>query len=436
MPVVGVYTPEDHTRFQPFEEECDAVDQMAEQVAELTGVGLSPTEAFYQAFARTHPSPFGHELFVNPDELFYLMSKTMVPRARGYYDNLRDKYLSPVGLNLRPHNAAKNPVNPLRLLHVSQHGVERVGPKLREQVCWEAKRLLATAFGFLTMELAHPESWISQEVERIELLSSRHLFAPADLADVYVVYAVDRNSSGRVIGTPFVTLDERLARRVRRRPYDVLPRGGQIFTHHFQCRTIVGPGGVRWLVEYDDRVKTYDARLLKLHDGGSNRDSCGTSQVVVARLDADGNLALGTRDDVEAVLALTQERLWGGPDLMPFTVAPGGPKRQRHPDYYDRKLVGRIVMDLDGRRVHAFVEQILTSLTDYLHQLRATDALNHEIRRGEQLAIRNPEKERAPPAWRYWPEHIYTKVAWASDETVRILRRWWAMRFAERVRKA
>jgi hypothetical protein len=359
-----------------------------------------------------------------------------VLRSQAYYDYLRDSYLWPIAHNLRPHNAAKNPLNPLRLLHLSQYGADRVGPRLQVQVRWEAKRQLATAFGFMTMELAHPESWLAREVERIEELSSQKLFAPADLVDVYAVYAVDRKNGGRVIGTPFVTLDERVARRVRRRPYGVLPRGGRILTHHFQCRTVLGPAGVRWLVEYDDRRKTYYSRKLKLDDGGSNRDSCGTSQVVAARQDADGTLHLGTRADVDAVLALTEDRLWRGPELMPFTI-PAGPKRRRHGDYWDRKLVGYIAMQQDGLHIRTFVEQIITSLTDHLNQIRATDALNHEIRRAEQLVMVSKDREgHIPPAHQYWPAHIYTKVNWTSEETIGLLRRRWALRFAERARKA
>jgi hypothetical protein len=285
------------------------------------------------------------------------------------------------------------------------------------------------------MELAHPERWISNEVTRIDQLSSQQLFAPLDLVDVYVVYAVDRGNGGRVIGAPFVTLDEKLARRVRRRHGGLLPEGGRIFTHHFQCRTVLGENGVRWLVENDERRKTFFARLLKLHDGGQVRDSCGTSYIVTARVEADGTVTPGTRDDVAAVLALTEQRLWRGDDLRPHKLDIR-PKRHRHPHYWDRKLVGRIAMQVDGRRVQAFVEQLITSLEDHLNQFRATDALNHEIRRGEQLAILNPERpDRVPPAWQYWPEDIYPKMRWSSTDTIRILRKSWAIRFAEQARK-
>jgi hypothetical protein len=434
MESLGVYLPEEHLRFKEFAAECDAVDRMAERVPSLLG-GLSEPEAFCQAWVDEHPSPLGLSLFVGAEGLYGLVLNIMVLRAQNYCNYLRDAYLWKIAHNLRPHNAASNPVDPLRLLSLTKTGVGRPGTRVHRQVRWEAKQILAVAFGFTAMELAHPEPWIAAEVTCIDQLSSQRLFDQIDLVDVYVVYVVDKDNGGRVIGTPFVTLDERVAKRIRRRPAGVLPSGGRIFTHHFQCRTVVGDNGLRWLVENDDRRKTYFARLLKRHDGGLVRDSCGTSYVVVARLAADGSVAPGNREDVDAVHDLTESRLWSAKDLL-RDLTPSKSKRHRHSDYWDRKLVGRIVMSHGGRRVHAYAEQILTSVTDYLNQFRATDALNHEIRRGEQLAIKSSERpDRIPPAWQYWPEDIYPKVRWSSDETIRLLRGSWARRFADRARK-
>lgn len=436
MDTEDAYIPDEYLRLLPFDEECEAVDEMAGMVPRMLARGLSPPRAFFQAWSHTHPSPNEFDLDIGADALFGLMVDTMVLRAQAYYNHLRDGYLWAVAQRFKPHNAASNPVDPIRLLELSQHGNGRVDTRVYQQIRWEAKTILASASGFMAMELAHPERWIASEVTRIDKLSSLHLFAPVDLVDVYVVYAVDKANGGRVIGQPFVTLDERLAKRVHRRPAGLLPAGGRIFMHHFQCRTVVGPDGTRWLVENDDRRKTYFARLLKRHDRGTVRDSCGTSYNVVARIDPSGNLSLGTRADVDAVRDLTAERLWRCDHL--YLLPPRDKsQRHRHPDYWDCKLLGHIGIWQDGCYVKAFVEQIITSVVDYLNQYRATDALNHQIRRGEQLAIKNPTKpEHSPPAWQYWPADIYPKVDWSSDATIALLRRSWAMRFAERARKA
>ncbi len=434
MVLKEAYLPEEHARFKEFAQECASVERMAKRVPELIGT-LSPAEALFQAWLEEHPSPSGLAPFIGAHALFDLLVNTMILRAQSYFNHLRDGYLWAVASHIKPHNAASNPVDPLRLLELTRSGTGRVGTRVHRQVRWEAKQILAAALGFTAMELAHPERWISNEVTRIDQLSSTLLFAQVDLVDVYVVYKTDRENGGRILGTPFITLDEAEARRVHRRSKGILPSGGRVYMDLFQCRTIVDDSGlIRWLVENDDRRKTYFARLLKLHDGGAVRDSCGTSYMVAARIDAQG-LHTASREDVDAVVALTEQRLWKGSHLFLQTMSPGN-KRHRHPDYWDRKLIGRIAIEQDGRNVRSFVEQILTSLTDYLNQQRATDSLHHEIRRGEQLVIVNPSRpDRVPPALQYWPEEIYGKVHWSSEETIGRLRRSWALRFAGRTKK-
>lgn len=427
---LGVFVPQEHLRARCFEEELEAVQYMSQRVLNLRGL-VTNAQAFYQAWIETHPSDQGLALFTGADQ-FYSLMREMVLRSQVYFNYWRDSYLWKVETFLRPHNAASNPVDPLQLLALVRDGVGKVGTLVHQQVRWESTRILATAFGFAAMEIAHPEHWIADEVTRVDALSRERFYAPRDLVSVHVAYGIDRDNGGRVLGTPIASLSRTVAARARATDAN-LPRCRN-FKHHFKCRTVIGEDGTVWLMENGDRRKDYIARLLKRHDGKEVGDSCGTSCVLVAMQSPAGELRLATREDVSIVRQLAEERLWSA-DQLRLTEPRQNSTRHRNGDYWDLKLRGQLEVNRDGQVVKAEVEQIFTSLIDYLNQIRATDGLNHRIRRGYQLACVRPDQPDAiPPAWQYWPEQIYG-LDWSAAKTQQTLKQAWAKRFADRAKR-
>jgi len=394
------YYPEDLFKFISFRDMLKRVDAMGEYYRGYYDIERDSQAAFYFAFRDAFERLARFMPYHSSRDFYRDFRERCVKPAGADIDHLIYTYISPYASWLDRHNYEKVCLDPAKLLLA---GTDSPGEKrsIPYRKYFDCRRRLAIALQYLTIELADPDAYSSDDLLRIDDLSYELLFDSEEEVEIFTVTELMPSRFNRLRTVPHIFTSRRRANREAKK---LRKKGRVIFQNHYLCR-VVHAGSIDYIVWASARWKEKRATLLKLERGRDLTDRRGWKYVVVAiRNETPGSLRTAMYGDAVDFSKLCAVRLWGQDEVrlsdrealelyhreawfgeLQLGVDRSKVNHNSHKDYQDVKLVGRFRSVNGSRLTSAQVEQLTLCVGDHEATQTSLDGVNHLIYRGKEL---------------------------------------------------
>lgn len=331
--------------------------------------------ALHQAFLATYPSDGSRLYDLSAEQFFWTFHRYLSRASRAVRGLIRDK-LTLLDHQLPVVNEIHNSVDPIELIELmmARPNADR-SPIMWRRVHFEARRALGIAIQFMFIAASDPELCLGKDLVVLDRLQRERI--PDDVSDLYVLSWHNPRRNNKVEQIKLMTHIGNWKRSLdAHRKKNEHVRGWMLPVR------VVTIGGTSYYIWTDPRRKELESTLFKLMRGRSIRDRRGVRYVVVAVKGSVG-LRLANRGDAKNFLSHLLKHLWLEP-LTPIKITwdpdeTDDPNPHRHPDFWDVKVVGSLVVDRPSYRACVCVEQQVTTIKDHLNAACAHDSLNPDI---------------------------------------------------------
>lgn len=415
------FFPDQALIFHSLPEEFQLIHEMGRLLHDLCTKGYPEREALYFAYVQTHRNPHGIATANGAFE-FYRRMTEYLRTAMEMVEGAIERYFRPFAERLPSHNSVANCLDPIQMLKMATADPVAHASSLERRRHFEAQRQLGIALQLFAIESVDEESTVAEDLSAIDRLTWERLFTPGVSVDLWMLAELDPENGNR-----HKHLELFRAHKLAKRASKPRRAKGTLFREELLPCRVASAGDLRYLVYAVNRRKRLLSTLLKLERGRPTGDRRGWKYVVVGVQNGSSTISLAERDDAEAFHAHTRTVLWQKP-LLPGED-PKHTNPNRHPTYWDRKIVGRFLRPDNGRIVAGAAEQLTTTIADHFDTLFATDDLNHTLYRARQAY------ETLGPLWFPHERELYKNIVgmrlpgfgvdWNSPHFKDQLERWW-----------
>ena len=375
--MLPIFHPGKHLIFRPLPVQFLIIDQMFKIFHRQINCGYDPKKALHEAYIRTHQTRRGIGTSIGATELYRQLSECLYTAKITIVD-VKSIYLFPFERSLESHDGIRDNLDPIGLLSTAGKNPGDDASSRKKRLYFEARRQLGMALQLFAIEEADHKREVGNDLTQIDRLSQERLFLSETSRDLWVLGLQDMQREHK-ISNLFFFESKYHAEQFQKKtffPDHVLP-----LIETLLCR-VATIGQKTYIVYTHARAKEPFASLLKLERGGTLSDRRGIVYVIVG-VEENGNLRLATREDAKQFHAHTRTILWELPLIRGRDMGKRNPDRDK--DYWDCKLVGTYNREHPGFIVAGPVEQLVTTVEDYLNSKFARSMTNHDLYRGKQV---------------------------------------------------
>lgn len=371
-----LFHPDKALVFHSLPEQFRIVAEMGQVYRDLCAKGVPIRDALYFAYVQTHRNTYGISTAIGGRE-FYRRMTEYLRTAMDIIESVIDRHLRPFDERLVAHPTIENCLDPIQMLQMATHNPGSHASTLDRRKHFEAVRQLGIALQLFAVESVDDESWVAQDLTVIEQISWDRVFTTGESVQHWVLVELDPDRGHRASKIVLFGNQKKCTRARKRLRSRGIPH------EELMLECLIAPVGSRkFVVHVINRRKRLFSTLLKLERGRSTTDRRGWKYIVVGVHSRSG-LNIATRTQAAEFRDHTREKLWIPP--LVEVNQPASKKPYRHGTYWDVKVTGYLNREDNGRSVAGSAEQLVTTITDHVDSISATDALNHTLRRHSQV---------------------------------------------------